>query len=563
MASIACLRSGLLRCLLGAMVGLAGCAEVSPPPGGEVDQNSPYLISSEPADGALNVEPGTKIILQFSERVAEPGSGKAVFISPRPVAEPKLRWKGSRVEISLADTFQTNATYVVSVSTDIADLRGNKLDSGGIVAFSTGPSIDSGVVGGAVYRKDRRAAAIMVGLYRENLFEDTTVPIDSIYPDYLTQSNQEGRFRFQHLPEREYRLIAFEDKNRTERFEPFREAFALPDRHLRVGPDTLLKNLRLHLTTQDTATVEILSASFTSENLLKMRLSRSISLKLLRDRPANIFITAHDEGTRAMAAGIVETDLDSSHAISSYFGQLQAGSYDVELTYDGSLPAVLYEGIEYAPVQDKTAPRIIRFYPEGGPKFADEVEIMLVFSEPLDTSAFSEATFVLQTEDGTAVPLVRKWQDVFHCRFKPESWREGERYSFAVTEFEIADMAGNILGDSLTTYRFSVLDSDSLGAIAGEVVIEVPGGRDSPVVLEFQQAGSREVYDLTVAMGGFSVDLPAGKYLLSGFIDSNRDGKKDNGSIVPFRLAETFAAFPDTVSVRARFETSGIRFEFR
>jgi hypothetical protein len=152
---------------------------------------------------------------------------------------------------------------------------------------------------------------------------------------------------------------------------------------------------------------------------------------------------------------------------------------------------------------------------------------------------------------------------VFHCHFEPDGWREGERYSFAVTEFEIVDMAGNVLGDSLTSYRFSVLDSDSLGAIAGEVVIEVPESQDSPVVLEFHKVGSRQVYDLTTRVGGFHIDVPAGKYLLSGFIDSDRDGEKDNGSVEPYQLAETFAASADTISVRARFETSGIRFEIK
>jgi hypothetical protein len=59
------------------------------------------------------------------------------------------------------------------------------------------------------------------------------------------------------------------------------------------------------------------------------------------------------------------------------------------------------------------------------------------------------------------------------------------------------------------------------------------------------------------------VDLPGGKYLMSGFIDSDLDGERDNGSIHPFRLAETAASYPDTISVRPRFETTGITFEFR
>jgi hypothetical protein len=59
------------------------------------------------------------------------------------------------------------------------------------------------------------------------------------------------------------------------------------------------------------------------------------------------------------------------------------------------------------------------------------------------------------------------------------------------------------------------------------------------------------------------VDLPGSKYLLSGFIDSDLDGKKGKGSIDPFRLAETSASYPDTIAVRPRFETAEIKFEFK
>ena len=61
----------------------------------------------------------------------------------------------------------------------------------------------------------------------------------------------------------------------------------------------------------------------------------------------------------------------------------------------------------------------------------------------------------------------------------------------------------------------------------------------------------------------FNFSLPRGKYLISGFIDKNRNGFYDSGSIIPLKLAETFAMGKDTVRVRARFETTGLIFEFK
>ena len=60
----------------------------------------------------------------------------------------------------------------------------------------------------------------------------------------------------------------------------------------------------------------------------------------------------------------------------------------------------------------------------------------------------------------------------------------------------------------------------------------------------------------------FKFELPAGKYLLSGFIDRNENDELDHGRLNPFVPAETDAVYTDTVSVRARFETAGIEFLF-
>ena len=119
------------------------------------------------------------------------------------------------------------------------------------------------------------------------------------------------------------------------------------------------------------------------------------------------------------------------------------------------------------------------------------------------------------------------------------------------------------MGDSLISYNFSILDTDSLGAISGRVVVDLPDKSNLPIKLFFNKTGSKDSFKLNIDSEEFKIDVPAGKYLLSGFIDSDLNGEKGNGTIFPFRLAETMAFYPDTISVRARFETSEILFEFK
>jgi hypothetical protein len=559
-------RGGWVSLLAGlfAFILYVGCAEVAPPPGGQPDTYGPTLVSSIPDNGAVNVAPGDLIILRFSERVVQPPTGRAAFISPRPAREPKLKWKGDRLEIRLPEKFRPDETYIVSLATAITDLRGNKLDSATSIAFSTGATIDSGEIRGRVYAADQPRAGIMAALYELSVFEDSAAVIDSLWPRYAGQTSKDGEFVFQYLPFREYRLIAFEDRNRNERFNPAREQFALPDRRIVVGGPLPLDDLQLFLTSQDTVVSEVISASFTPDGLVKVRLSRTVPLDLLMSSPGNLMLKSQADSTHVHAARVcLEFGQESTSVLNCYHGWIGEGSYNLELTYDVTRPALHYRGIEVKPMADKNPPAIVEFQPDNVPQLLEDVRIRTTFSEPLDTTAITAGTFVLQEAGGEMVPLILNWEDVFRLRLLPEKLREGQAYKVAVTEFELVDLAGNILGDSLLEYPFSIIDLDSLGVISGSITVNIPGEESSPVNLSFQRIGSAQRYETTAKGRSFSIDVPAGKYLLSGFIDSDLDGHKGKGSIYPFRLGEPSSSYPDTISVRARFETMGIEIQFR
>lgn len=245
-----------------------------------------------------------------------------------------------------------------------------------------------------------------------------------------------------------------------------------------------------------------------------------------------------------------------------YFGGLPTGSYELEVGYSQSKPPLRWENIKIDSVVDKTPPVIVDVTPGPTPVFLDTVRLRFTFSEPLDTAKITPQTFVLS--DGMQqIPVTLEWQDVFHLQLHPADLSEGASYTVGVTEFDIADYSGNLLGDSLRTFTFTIIDSDSLGSVSGEVVVTLPGKQGSPARLTFQKVGSSQTFPVTTTGHSFHIEVPAGKYLLSGFLDEDLDGKKGAGSIFPYAFAETFARYPDTISVRARFETTGIRFEFK
>jgi hypothetical protein len=104
-----------------------------------------------------------------------------------------------------------------------------------------------------------------------------------------------------------------------------------------------------------------------------------------------------------------------------------------------------------------------------------------------------------------------------------------------------------------------------LGSISGQV--EALGKSISgDIVLTFSlidKGGKR--YQKTLPQTGsflFENILP-GKYMVGAFVDLNKDGNLTIGNPKPFVLSEPFTFFPDTVTVRSRWETEGVKLKFK
>ena len=536
------------------------CAEIAAPPGGEEDKKPPYLISSQPANGMTSAAIDNEIELKFSERIIQPPkTQKTIFISPRPSGELEYDWHSDGVTIKFPDSFQTDQTYIVSLGTNITDLRRNNLDSTLVIAFSTGASIDSGAISGMVMENDKAKSGVLVGLYDINSFENDYLK-DSTYPVYISQTNQKGQFKFEYLPRHEYRLIAFEDRNNNELIESERESFAVPDREVSLVDSLSLANLAMTTTRQDTSIIQISAASYTLDNLIKINLSKDIPVSQI-DENIILKITSVDDSSKTYSTStFLERYLDKTDIFHFYLPQIDSGLYQLNLSYNQSGDLISFDNFAINQTEDNIKPLIVKQIPDNYPKFIKEIRFETYFSEPLDTSRLTTETFQLWDKDDNKVSFTVEKLKPFHIEFSTNQFTEGAKYRFTITEFEIADLAGNVMGDSLKEYRISIIDSDSVGTISGKVEIQLESKPDVPVNITFKNTRDRQEYNLYLDNEKFRIDLPAGKYLLSGYIDSNGNSQRDLGKLYPYQLAETYVVYPDTIAVRARFESSDINF---
>ena len=103
---------------------------------------------------------------------------------------------------------------------------------------------------------------------------------------------------------------------------------------------------------------------------------------------------------------------------------------------------------------------------------------------------------------------------------------------------------------------------DSLGSVSGRVSFGPGVDSAGTTHLLFRPVTGSVVFEKVPEGESFNYSLPPGKYFLSGFLDNNNNGRHDFGNLYPFAFAEKATIHPDTIRVRARFETADIEFIF-
>lgn len=199
---------------------IISCARVGSPNGGPKDIIPPKFLGSKPDTLATHVNPNIKeIVLNFDEYVILKDLAKQVIISPPPRITPSISPVSSArkyVTVRFYEPLLANTTYHINFGSSIQDNNeGNKLNNFSYT-FSTGDKIDSLQVNGTVKQSLKRGLAepTLVSLYK--IKKDKSGK-DSINlknkPYYISRVDSLGNFKFEHLHEGNYRLLAFNDLN--------------------------------------------------------------------------------------------------------------------------------------------------------------------------------------------------------------------------------------------------------------------------------------------------------------------------------------------------------------
>jgi len=190
------------------------CAQIGSLTGGKKDITPPKLLLAVPELKTTNFNSDV-ITLKFDEFVQLRDLNNQLMISPKLKIRPEIEASGKTISIKFDKSeLLPNTTYRFYFGKALCDMReGNPLANFSYI-FSTGSAIDSLNLKGEVLSalKNQKEKDVVIGLYFNKNLSDSFAYKQT--PDYLSTTDEQGKFKISNLPAAEFRLICFVDKNK-------------------------------------------------------------------------------------------------------------------------------------------------------------------------------------------------------------------------------------------------------------------------------------------------------------------------------------------------------------
>ncbi len=540
------------------------CAGQQPPPGGPVDTTSPAIIRTLPDTNATNIRPES-IELEFSEYVDRRSVEESIFLSPY-AGKPEFDWSGTTLNIRFPEKLKDNRTYVLTVGTDVVDVRArNRMGTGYTLAFSTGDSIDRGSIQGRVY--DRKPEGIMIFAYvLDGLNPDTLNPAVS-RPDYITQTGSNGGFVLSNVGMFSYRLFAVRDEFKNLLYDKQTDEYGVTSRDvILAGESPHATGATFRMAREDTAKPFLSTVQAVDRYGVLVKFSEPIdavalphALFSLRDTLTNTSIDISSVSPNLPALNTVVVTIVSPMDSNAMYRLSVNGVSDTAGNLIDSLNNVYaFRGTSRS---DTSLPVVslgsigdsIRGVEPNG-------SIPLRFSRPVQQSPIQSAISVVDAAK-RSVHVDMKWQGALNAsiQFREElpskSW-----FTLTMIMDSVKDMTGRSRRDSIRSWRFETIDVRTTGTIEGTVFDEV---KDSGAVyvtaMSIDRAGGKQTSLRLGGPGRFALEgLGEGGYVLRAFRDSDGSGLYSPGKPFPFVPAERFVEGDDTLKVRARWGLEGV-----
>jgi len=554
-------KTTMKKWLVGLVVILVACASEAPPPGGPEDTTPPNIVMTDPAPGATGVSPTTDVVIEFSEYLNQRSVAPSVFISPYIPFDYSVDVRRRTVTINFAEPLEDSTTYIITLRTAIADLRGNTLPQSYQLAFSTGEQIDRGTIAGRVFREDAPDGAITVLAY-----SDGDYTIDSLLsrrPDYISNPGPEGLFRFDNMLLGDYFFLAIQDQNSNYLYDRG-EWLGIPSDTLWTVADTLAEShLRMKMFQFPADSLVLTTVDQQNRHQLTAGFNRTVRDQV--DESHFLYINA--DGDTVQPAAVSRAGSRSEFLIEQY--QLIPDSSYLFLARDiyGEYSLPLGNRQDRRDITLSTGEDTLALLPpsisinDSTTGVVQSQDFVIRFEravQPIEPSS------LLHVENIDTNLYSLSWLDDRTIAASPDSlWPAEQWLDWTLIDSLVYDLRDSTYSDSISSGSFQFESGARYGSITGEVA--VPEGWSWQLLrVQASLIEGEEVYQAWVnRQYQYNLTrLPSGTYRVQAYLDSDSSETFTMGRPLPFVPAEKFIIFADSIEVRSRWETSAVNFKF-
>ncbi|MBL7192177.1 Ig-like domain-containing protein [bacterium] len=544
-------KSGVFKALLSACVlfqFIIGCANFGPPPGGPADDTGPMIIAVNPPAGQTDTGLNTSIEIRVNEWYKSDSFRNAFFMSPEPESRIKFKFGLKKITVSFPGSLQPDQTYVMTIGADLADNQGNRMSHSYTSVFSTGWKLDYGLISGKA-AEDK--AGYIAALYP---LDQDFLPLEK-KGKYLTQSGEDGSFTLPYLPEGDYRLILFGDKDGDRIYDPGEEELGLPHCDIPVRNDST-KGLLIRTIKRDARPPMIRSVNPRNAETVEIVLDRKIEIP-----PSVKQIAIID----TLSGKPVDINRLYPHPVDSLRFILDTSALDTVkymITISGGIDhwgmtmadTFFFTGVTEA---DTIAPALLEFEISSD---SVDTRISVITSEPVVKNPLTRSVV---TGDSLKDTLTFKVKEIFPGKYELKSAELAPGDTIHFRTGVLTDAAGNTAKDSVITRIVTPPPKPKEKLIGGSISGQLSFEGAGPVVIRLLK-GNKSTAEIVRNMPGeFQFkDIESGFYSLEAFIDGDGSGRYSYGLLDPFTYSEKYTLAADSIRVRAKWETGGLLVKF-
>ena len=547
------------------------CAVQGAPSGGPVDETPPYIIATFPSIDSTMIPVDSEISITFSEPMNRNSVLNALFISPLPGTGYELDWDKQRLEIKLNEPLRLNQTYVIRVGSSAKDLRSNPLVRTFGFAFSTGRSIDRGMISGKVF--DFRGGVSVQGvpnaiIWAYKLNDSLQANPLAGKGEFITQTDADGEFQLTHLAPAVYRLFAVTNTDNDFEYSPAIDKIGIPPGDITVPDSGTVNPVVFAPVTVDTVSLQLQLLEHPDQNHLRLHFSNALNSYAVTTGDFDIYALPGQEIVPGAIKDFYYTDV-TKNIISIYSESLTPGNQyqlkinGIEDIFGNQINDFLDSTTIFtaSSLEDTTGFFLTVLEP---PDSAENVPVYahvgFVFNQPVDAGILSRHVRIADSLDNPVSGGFVKISGSQFMFIPDRALRANTPYVVTFDTDSITSRESKYLNLPKTGFIFKTMDTKSTGAILGDLSV-IGDSLKYPVVVSLHPKSSQtaSTYDLSLTEAGryeFQGVLP-GEYVIGAFLDIDGNRKWTPGALNPYRPAEPFTVYPQEVTVRSGIENAG------